>query len=433
MKMRIGAALLITALVSVSGVQIKAETETKLIVDGKLINLESPPEIINGRVMAPVRAVSESIGGTVGWDAAFRQISVYTHDRYVLLRIGDPNMYYGTLRSDGAGSFSYDTQLVYVLDTPPVLSGDRTLVPLRAIAEGLGANVNWDSATSAVYVTSPGVTAPPPPASPTPTPAPVIDSRYFQEISAGQAQKWYDINAPYVLYYYSHLSESAMAVLGWVQQAAAQENLMVYGVDTDSSIYNNTGGALTFIWNYMDRSSGYTQPSLFFIGLSGSVMPLIQPRDIRSIDFGMSAFYYNVSRAAVTVNDPSPPQKIPYMAPVNVSPYWRDISRDQAIAKFNNNDRFIYICYNSRNADSAGLMPMLWLAVYKSQATVYATDFADITGDINWFGKDALNGRQIYAYPTVFFVNGRDYIPYGSVQPKNVYEIMNAFYNFSHS
>jgi len=432
MKMRVGAALLITALISVSSIQVLADTSSKLIVNGTLIKLDTPPEIINGRAMAPVRAIAENIGATVGWEANYRQISLYTHDRYVLLRIGDPNMYYGTFSSDGFGTVSYNAQLVYILEAPPVISKGRALVPLRAIAEGLGAEVNWDPATSAVYINSPGMTPTPQPASPTPTPAPASDARYFQEISASQAQRWYDIGAPYILYYYSHLSETSMAVLQWVQQAAAKENLMVYGVDTDSGVFNNTGGALSFIWNYMDRNSNYTKPALFFVVRSGSVTPLIQPRDINSINFCMTAFYYNVTLNNPTINDNNLPMRIPDLRPINVSAYWREITRDAAIAKYNNNDRFIYICYNSRNAECSALMPMLWLAVEKSQATVYGTDFADITGDINWFGKEALNGRQIYAFPTVYFVTGRDSIPYGSVQPKNILEMMNAFYNFSH-
>ena len=431
--MRIGAALFFTVLITVFSIQTVA-ADTKLIVDGKLIVLDTQPQIINGRVMAPVRAVSESIGATVGWDANLRQISVYTHDRYVIMHIGDPNMYYGTFRSDSAGSVSYDTQLVYILEAPPVISGGRTLVPLRAIAEGLGAQVNWDAAASAVYINSPGKTAPPPPASPTPTPAPAVNPLYFTEIAGTQAQRWFDIGAPYILFYYSHLSESSMAVLQWVQQTAARENLMVYGVDSDSTAFNNTGGALSFIWDYMDRNSDNTKPALFFVSGKGSVTPLIQPRDINSIDFCMTAFYYNVSRQNPgAYNDKVLPRQMPAMPPINLTSNWREITKAQAITKYRNNDRFIYICYNSRNADSSAFMTMLWLAVDRSQSTVYATDFADITDTGDWFATDALNGRPIYAFPTIFFVSGSNSIPYGSVQPKNILEVMNAFYNFSRS
>jgi hypothetical protein len=349
------------------------------------------------------------------------------------MRVGDPNMLYGQFHTDATGRFSYDTQLVYVLEAPPVISGGQALAPLRGLAEGLGAEVAWDAANSAVYINSPAFAAAPRIASPTPTPAPVYNYRFFKEISANQAQSWYDQGAPYILLYYSRLSESGAALLQWALEAADRHNIMIYGVDTDSTVYNNTGSGLTFIWKYLDRTADRVKPSLFFVGRDQAVTPLIQPRDIRSIDFCVAAFRYSVSRGSTAVNDSADmPQKITEHPSEDISSYWREISMDDAIHKYNNNEKFIYICYNSRNADSSALTPMLWLAVGQTRTTVYATDFANTTVERDWFGKDALNGRQLYAYPTVFFVNGRDYIPFGSVQPRNVLEIMNAFYNFLH-
>ncbi|MBR5518016.1 MAG: copper amine oxidase N-terminal domain-containing protein, partial [Clostridia bacterium] len=42
-------------------------------------------------------------------------------------------------------------------DQPPVLENGRTLVPLRAIFEALGANVGWDDATQTVTATKNGI------------------------------------------------------------------------------------------------------------------------------------------------------------------------------------------------------------------------------------------------------------------------------------
>ena len=39
------------------------------------------------------------------------------------------------------------------LDTPPIVLSDRTLVPARAVAEGMGCNVNWDGASNTVIIT----------------------------------------------------------------------------------------------------------------------------------------------------------------------------------------------------------------------------------------------------------------------------------------
>jgi hypothetical protein len=40
------------------------------------------------------------------------------------------------------------------LEAPPVLRGGRTLVPIRFIAESLGAEVEWDAARRAVVITA---------------------------------------------------------------------------------------------------------------------------------------------------------------------------------------------------------------------------------------------------------------------------------------
>ena len=41
-------------------------------------------------------------------------------------------------------------------DAPPYIKGGRTLVPVRAITEGLGAEVSWDEATQSVTITKDG-------------------------------------------------------------------------------------------------------------------------------------------------------------------------------------------------------------------------------------------------------------------------------------
>lgn len=40
----------------------------KLIIDGKEIETDVPPQIINGRTMVPVRVVAENLGCAVKWD-----------------------------------------------------------------------------------------------------------------------------------------------------------------------------------------------------------------------------------------------------------------------------------------------------------------------------------------------------------------------------
>jgi len=41
-----------------------------------------------------------------------------------------------------------------MLDVPARLVGSRTLVPVRAVSEGLGAKVDWDEGTQTVVIES---------------------------------------------------------------------------------------------------------------------------------------------------------------------------------------------------------------------------------------------------------------------------------------
>jgi hypothetical protein len=60
----------------------------------------------------------------------------------------------------GAAHFSYRGRSVS-LDAAPYIDGvaNRTMVPFRAIAEGLGALVDWDGSTRTVHFTRDGVHA----------------------------------------------------------------------------------------------------------------------------------------------------------------------------------------------------------------------------------------------------------------------------------
>jgi hypothetical protein len=53
-----------------------AGSPIKLIVNGRQVVCDSPPQIINGRVMVPARNVAEPLGATVKWDAANQSVII---------------------------------------------------------------------------------------------------------------------------------------------------------------------------------------------------------------------------------------------------------------------------------------------------------------------------------------------------------------------
>jgi hypothetical protein len=53
-----------------------AQDHIKLIVNGKKIQSDVPPQIINGRTLVPARALAESLGAKVAWDATNNSVIV---------------------------------------------------------------------------------------------------------------------------------------------------------------------------------------------------------------------------------------------------------------------------------------------------------------------------------------------------------------------
>lgn len=47
------------------------------LANGKYINMEVAPEIVNGRTMLPARYVAEALGNTINWDETSKQITIY--------------------------------------------------------------------------------------------------------------------------------------------------------------------------------------------------------------------------------------------------------------------------------------------------------------------------------------------------------------------
>jgi hypothetical protein len=48
----------------------------QLVVDGRPLTMDVQPQVIDGRVMIPARALAEALGATVEWDGAGRRVVV---------------------------------------------------------------------------------------------------------------------------------------------------------------------------------------------------------------------------------------------------------------------------------------------------------------------------------------------------------------------
>lgn len=88
------------------------------------------PIVQNDRTLVPVRFISESFGAKVDWEETTQTVTVNLNGREIVLQLGSDVM-----KVDGAEQ---------KLDVPAQTISDRTLIPLRALVEGLGKKVMWD-------------------------------------------------------------------------------------------------------------------------------------------------------------------------------------------------------------------------------------------------------------------------------------------------
>ncbi len=89
------------------------------------------PVIVNGRTFLPVRAVVEELGGEVLWDGETQTVTLNRGGNTVVLQIDDPTAY---LNGEP-----------HVLDTAPVIIGEKTMLPIRFVAESFNLNVGWNN------------------------------------------------------------------------------------------------------------------------------------------------------------------------------------------------------------------------------------------------------------------------------------------------
>lgn len=97
------------------------------------------PVVVNDRTLLPVRAVVEEMGGDVSWDGETQTVTLTCGENEIQLVI-DKN----TALLNGK-----ETEL----DTAPVVMNDRTMLPIRFIAESFGYTVSWDEETQTVTLT----------------------------------------------------------------------------------------------------------------------------------------------------------------------------------------------------------------------------------------------------------------------------------------
>ena len=120
-------------------------------LDGKTIEFDVNPQIIDGHTMVPLRKIFEEIGAAVKWDNDTQTVSARKNSKTITLVIDSAEMQIDKGKTDDEGN--QITQTV-TLEVPAQIVSGRTLVPVRAISESFGLNVDWDEDNQKVIITS---------------------------------------------------------------------------------------------------------------------------------------------------------------------------------------------------------------------------------------------------------------------------------------
>ena len=115
------------------------ENDIAVTVNGERVKFDARPQIIDDRTLVPLRAIFEALGAQVNWNADTKTVTAERQETQVSLTIGS-----NALIVNGEQK---------TLDVPAQIIQDRTLVPVRAIAESFRCIVDWDGERQMVTVT----------------------------------------------------------------------------------------------------------------------------------------------------------------------------------------------------------------------------------------------------------------------------------------
>lgn len=116
---------------------IKQRRKINVYINNKWLFLDQEPVLKNERTLAPLRGIAEALDYIVDWDASTNTAILQDKNKIIQLTIGDGKAKVNIF-DDGIAPKSI------TLDVSAININGRILVPVRFIAENIGAEVSWD-------------------------------------------------------------------------------------------------------------------------------------------------------------------------------------------------------------------------------------------------------------------------------------------------
>lgn len=121
---------------SAAAVPALGQNNVTVLVNGQVLRFDQPPVMRNSRVFVPMRAIFQRLGSSVVYSNG--QINAQGSGRSVHLTLG-------------SNTATINGQPIH-MDVAPFTVAGRTEVPLRFVAQALGATVNWNGNTQTVSI-----------------------------------------------------------------------------------------------------------------------------------------------------------------------------------------------------------------------------------------------------------------------------------------
>jgi hypothetical protein len=115
-----------------------SQNKIKVLFNEEELKFDVDPYIKDGRTLVPFRWILEALGAEVSWNPNERSVLAKSNNTNIYLKIGK--------------TVTYVNGNKVIIDVPAEIKDGRTFVPLRFVAENLGAIVTWDGKARTVSI-----------------------------------------------------------------------------------------------------------------------------------------------------------------------------------------------------------------------------------------------------------------------------------------
>lgn len=121
--------------------QKEAQKPLNVVVGGSPVTFNgAQPQVLMGRIVVPLRGIFEKIGAYVEYDPALHLITAHYQNQSIEIHMGNK-----IANVNGAE---------VLMEVPASIIEGSAMVPLRFLAESLGATVQFDQPTNTVAITA---------------------------------------------------------------------------------------------------------------------------------------------------------------------------------------------------------------------------------------------------------------------------------------